>query len=211
MSGSHRMAKVLQMKKYFDWYGKPIILASKSPRRSEILKLINIDIKIHSSDFHEKNTKNTTPTQLVIDHAYNKASIVAPFYKNSWIIGADTIVVKGNTILGKPKDKSDAIKMLHTLSGVTHSVYTGYCIINSSNKRYLKNCVRTDVTFMKLLDEMIEYYVANFNPYDKAGSYAIQDFSAVFVKEIKGCFYNVVGFPLPAFYSHILKELHTCI
>jgi len=205
------VAKVLQMKKFFDWYGKPIVLASKSSRRAEILKLIDIDFKIHSSDYHEKNNKNTNPTQLVIGHAINKAKIVAPFYKNSWIISADTIVVIGNTILGKPRDKDNAIKMLHILSGVTHRVYTGYCIMNSSNNRYLKNCVQTDVTFMKLSNEMIKYYVDNFNPYDKAGSYAIQDFSAVFVKKIEGCFYNVVGFPLPAFYSHILKELHSCL
>ena len=178
------------------------MLASKSPRRKELLKLINLDFSVHCSNYEERNG-DRDPVRLVIDHAVNKARDVAEYYQDSWIIGADTIVVKDNQILGKPQNKEEARKMLQILSGVTHQVYTGYCIMNSKNGKYLTNYEKTDVTFIGLSDEMITYYIENFQVYDKAGSYAIQDFSSVFVKKIDGCFYNVVGFPVASFCSMI--------
>jgi septum formation protein len=194
----------------FNWYGKNIVLASKSERRVKILKLINLNFKIHPSNYNENNS-NISPTSLVLNHAYKKAEIVAPFYENSWIISADTIVVANNKILGKPKDKNEAIDMLKILSGITHIVYTGYCIMNSDNHKALSGRERTKVTFREIPNDLIEYYVDYYRPYDKAGAYAIQDFSAVFVKEINGCFYNVVGFPLPKFYNHAISELQKCL
>lgn len=194
----------------FNWYGKNIVLASKSERRAKILKLVNLNFKIHPSNYNENNT-NISPISLVLNHAYKKAEIVAPLYENSWIVSADTIVVTNNKILGKPKDKSEAINMLKMLSGITHVVITGYCIMNSDNYKTLSDSEQTKVTFREIPDDLIEYYVDYYKPYDKAGAYAIQDFSAIFVKSISGCFYNVVGFPLPKFYAHVVNELHKCL
>ncbi len=196
---------------YFNWYDKKLILASKSPRREEILKIFKPDFSICPSNYIEKNDGDLSPKELVKSHACHKAKDVASDHTKSWILGADTIVVKDEKILGKPKNRQDAIEMLTFLSDSTHRVLTGYCLLNSDNNKYLINSVTTEVVFRKISLSTINYYIDNFNPYDKAGSYAIQDFSAIFVKKINGCFYNVVGFPLPEFMNHIKNELHTCL
>ena len=196
---------------FFNWYGKSIVLASKSPRRAEILRLINLDFSIHYPNYIEDNQAKTDPATLVTNHAISKAKIVAPDYDNSWIISADTVVVMDDTILGKPKDRNHAIEILKLLSGKTHMVYTGYCVMNSSNSKFLANNECTEVAFLTLTNEMIEFYIDNFQPYDKAGAYAIQDFSAIFIESIRGCFYNVVGFPLPAFFKEIMGNLINCL
>lgn len=199
------------MMTYFDWYNKPIVLASSSPRREEILKMISLDFVVDASDYIEDNHKYTNPQSLVVDHAVQKAKSVAGFHPSSWIIGADTIVVKDGIILTKPANREDALRMLNFLSDSTHTVFTGYCVLNSDNGKNLKGYEKTDVTFHEIPPKMAEYYIDYFNPFDKAGSYAIQDFSAVFIRKIDGCFYNVVGFPLAAFYRHVLEDLHTCL
>jgi septum formation protein len=199
------------MNTLLNWYDRPIILASQSPRRKEILDMIALPYKIHIPEYEENNSSQDIPSQIVLKHALHKAQAVAPFYTKAWIIGADTIVVCDNQILGKPKNESDATRMLQTLSGVEHSVFTGYCVLNSANGRYLENVVETKVTFKTIALSDIRHYVRNYHPFDKAGAYAIQDFSAVFVEKINGCFYNVVGFPLPAFYEQIRTSLQTCL
>ena len=144
-------------------------------------------------------------------HALSKARAVAVEYKDSWIIGADTVVVIDNKILGKPVNREDSFSMLRQLSGKKHQVLTGYCLINSSNEKYISNIVCTDVTFNHLTDEIIDYYIESYSPFDKAGSYAIQDFSAVFVKDLRGCYYNVMGFPISAFAKSVSEELYKCL
>lgn len=194
-----------------DFFNKPIILASQSPRRAELLRLLQIEFTIHPSTYEEDNARLTSPTELARLHAYHKAQQVAALFPDAWIIGADTIVVKRKKILGKPKTRQEAIEMLEHLSGCAHKVFTAYCIINASNGKSLSNVVETTVRFRRLDRAMIEYYVDQFPPYDKAGAYGIQDFSAVFIEKITGCFYNVVGFPLPAFYHQVRTELQNIL
>ena len=194
-----------------NWYSMPIVLASRSPRRREILDMINLKYEVSAPDYIENNSIGKSPTTIVIKHALNKARTVAPRYPKSWIIGADTVVVCKNRILGKPQNENEAVQMLKFLSGVEHIVFTGYCVLNSANGRYLKNAVRTRVRFKEIPLAEIQYYVENYHPFDKAGAYAIQDFSAIFVEKINGCFYNVVGFPLPAFYEQVKNELSICL
>lgn len=194
-----------------NWYDMPVILASQSPRRKEILDMIDLQYKIHIPDYEEDNSNHDTPVNIVTKHARHKAQAVALYYSKAWIIGADTIVVRDNKILGKPTDKNDAVRMLQFLNGVEHSVFTGYCVLNSANGRFLENVIETKVTFKNIPEADIQHYVEYYHPFDKAGAYAIQDFSAVFVENINGCFYNVVGFPLPAFYEQVRNQLHTCL
>lgn len=194
-----------------NWYSMPIILASQSPRRKEILDMIGLKYEVCPPHYIENNSIGKSPTTIVIKHALNKARTVAPRYPKAWIIGADTVVVCKNRILGKPQNENEAVQMLKFLSGVEHSVFTGYCVLNSANGRYLKNAVRTRVRFKEIPLAEIQYYVENYHPFDKAGAYAIQDFSAIFVEKINGCFYNVVGFPLPAFYEQVKNELSICL
>ena len=186
---------------------KPVVLASKSPRRAELLKLLNIDFIAHPSNYHEPDDENSTPEKLVQTHAYHKAKDVADKFENAWIIGADTIVVLENNILEKPVDRHEAVNMLKFLSDRTHFVYTGYCLLNSQNNKFFTGVQGTAVTFQKLSLPMINYYIDHYQPFDKAGSYGIQDYSAIFVKNINGCFYNVVGFPLAKFYHQTRKKL----
>jgi len=190
-----------------NWGNKPIVLASASPRRKQILSLAGIDFTVHPSNYHEPGDENVTPEVLVRNHAKLKALDISGHYPNAWIIGADTIVVKDGYILEKPADRDDAINMLKILSNATHQVFTGYCILNSHNGKLITNVEVTDVTFHPLTSDIIEMYVDDYSPYDKAGSYGIQDFSAVFVKSIHGCFYNVVGFPIAHFTQTCLQHL----
>src|SRR5690606_29386629 len=126
--------------------------------------------------------------------------------RNGIIISADTIVVLGNKVLGKPKNKKDAVRILKMLSGKTHVVYTGYSIYNSAIKKTITDFEKTEVTFRNLTQEEISDYVESGSPLDKAGAYGIQDdFGAVFVKKINGCYYNVVGLPLSKLYSSLLR------
>lgn len=199
------------MKLLINWHGKPVVLASASPRRKQILTLAGIDFTVHPSSYHEPGDEQAAPAELVRNHAKYKALDIAGDYKDAWIIGADTIVVKDQQILEKPKNRSHAISMLQTLSGTTHRVYTGFCILNSKNGKLITAVETTDVTFYELSPAMIEIYVDQYSPYDKAGSYGIQDFSAIFVKQIQGCFYNVVGFPIARFTQTCLHQLKTLL
>lgn len=123
------------------------------------------------------------------------------------IVGADTIVVLENEIMGKPKDRREARKMLGRLSGKSHTVYTGFAVIDQPSGKTLTEYEKTRVTFRELEDEEIARYIEADNPLDKAGAYGIQDRSAIFVTGIQGCFYNVVGFPLTRFYSSLKRFL----
>ena len=125
---------------------------------------------------------------------------------NSIIISADTIVIYKTELLNKPKNKKDASRMLNLLSGVKHKVYTGVAIANSAkNKAISLFHEKTEVEFKKLDQNIIDYYIKNYKPYDKAGSYGIQEFSSLFVKKINGCYFNVIGLPISTLYDEIKK------
>lgn len=172
-----------------------VILASASPRRRELLSLIFDDFRVIPSDFEESEVPAELPPVRHVEYsATMKARDVANKFPNSLVIGADTIVVVGDRILGKPADTSDAGHMLRSLSGVTHEVYTGLAIILGDLERTGVEC--TDVTFRKLSDEIISRYISSGEPMDKAGAYAIQGRGSVLIKSIRGCYFNVVGLPL---------------
>lgn len=186
----------------------PIYLASKSPRRRKLLKQLNLKFKSFGIDMDESIHKNEKPFKAVTRLSKEKLNLAKTKIKTGIIITADTIVVLNKTILGKPVNKKDAFRILKYLSGKTHVVYTAYSIYNSINNKTITEYEKTEVTFHELSDEEINDYIAGGSPMDKAGAYGIQDdFGAVFIKKINGCYYNVVGLPLAKFYHAFLRIL----
>ena len=182
---------------------KHIILASASPRRKEILELADLEFDVMPSDAQEITTK-TAPNEVVMELASLKAKdIYKKSEKQSMIVGADTVVAYQGQILGKPTDKADAKRMLTMLSGQTHEVYTGVCVIEDGKTKTFYE--ETKVTFYEISDEQIDRYIKTGEPMDKAGSYGIQGKAAVFIKGIEGDYYNVVGFPIARFLQEITK------
>ncbi len=179
-----------------------LILASNSPRRKEILKNNGFIFDVIPSNIEETPPKNASPEEYVKYLAKLKATDVYLKHKNV-VLGADTIVVLNNKILGKPKDKFDAYQTLKNLSNNTHAVYTGYCIISQNKK--IVGLEKTYVTFNNLSDELINDYISKELCFDKAGSYGIQD-GFPFVAKIEGDYDNVVGLPINKI-KRILKEL----
>ena len=184
-----------------------MILASSSPRRQKILQRLNYPFEIIFPDVDESiMAQVSNPKQYCISLAEMKARNISQHYPHALVIGADTIVVLEDKILNKPDDSSQAENMLSMLSGKTHLVHTGVYV------QWIKNDIQhafseiTMVTFRELDNQDILNYIETCPPYDKAGSYGIQDLSAIFVKKIQGCYDNVVGFPLSRFY-HELKNL----
>ncbi|MDY7062942.1 MAG: Maf-like protein [Sarcina ventriculi] len=175
-----------------------IVLASKSPRRKELLKRVVNDFKIIESDFDEDSiTFNGDVEEHVKLLARGKALAVKEKVNNkSLIIGVDTIVFYNNKILGKPKNYDDAYGMLSVLSGNTHKVYSGVCIVNTENLHIESFVCETKVKFSKLTDDQIDRYIESKEPMDKAGAYGIQGLGGVFVEKIDGCYYNVMGLPI---------------
>ena len=185
---------------------KKIILASRSPRRQALLRQIGIEFDVRESGINEDEHQYSSPVDHVLTLSKRKAAAVRSKVRNCIIIGADTIVVCKGKILGKPKDKKDAAAMLSLLSGRTHEVYTGFTILDAKSGRSISDYEVTKVTFRKLSRKEISAYVASESPMDKAGAYGIQDdYGAVFVERVDGCFYNVVGFPLTKFYIAMQK------
>ena len=173
------------------------VLASKSPRRKELLKNIGIDAQIMPADIDETVYENLPPEKMVTQLAMLKASDVArSFNGNTYIIGADTCVCLGNEVFGKPKDDSDAERMLKKLSGKTHEVYTGYCVVDCKSGISVAKCEKTLVTFRELSSEETEAYIKSREPMDKAGGYGIQTGGSKFVRKIEGDYFNVVGLPV---------------
>ncbi|MDR0984503.1 MAG: Maf family protein [Ruminococcus sp.] len=171
-----------------------IILASKSPRRNELLQFITKDFKIVPSEKEETIPKNIPLTDVAEYLATQKAKDIAEKFADDIVIGADTVVIIDNTILGKPKDEKDAFSMLKTLSGRVHEVITGVCIAKGG--KFTSFPENTSVRFNDLSDREINEYIATKDPFDKAGSYGIQGRGALLVREIKGDFYNVMGLPV---------------
>ena len=173
-----------------------IILASQSPRRRELLERMGIrNFRVVSADIDEREEEQLPPEQLVCRLALRKAEAVAEkAHKGAVIIAADTVVSLDGTVLGKPGDKLEAFKMLSTLSGNRHQVYTGLCVIWDGDKRTEYEV--TDVTFRELGEKEIEDYIATGEPMDKAGAYGIQGYGALLVERIEGDYYNVMGLPV---------------
>ncbi|MGE5364127.1 MAG: Maf family protein [Bacteroidota bacterium] len=188
----------------------PIILASKSPRRKKLLKLLNIKFRTLEVHLDEDIPEQEDPADSVKRLSVEKLALAREKVKKGIIITADTIVVLDNHVLGKPADKKDAVRMLNLLSGRTHTVYTGFSIYNSQTGRTITDLQKTAVTFRTLGQHEIEEYVDGGSPMDKAGAYGIQDdFGAVFVEKISGCYYNVVGLPLSRLYRDLIKITNT--
>ncbi len=167
---------------------------------------MNLKFKVIDAEVDEVIYKNEKSADAVKRLSLAKLEKAKDKVRNGIIISADTIVVLGNKVLGKPKNKKDAVRILKMLSGKTHVVYTGYSIYNSAIKKTITDFEKTEVTFRNLTQEEISDYVESGSPLDKAGAYGIQDdFGAVFVKKINGCYYNVVGLPLSKLYSSLLR------
>ncbi len=186
----------------------PIYLASKSPRRRKLLKQLGISFKSFTVDLNEEILDGEHPVQTVKRLAEHKALLAVKKIKKGIVITADTIVVLNNEIIGKPKNSKDAFKILSKLSGNTHQVYTGFVLFNTESHKKITGYERTLVTFKHLSKKEIEDYINTGSPMDKAGAYGIQDdFGAVFVKRINGCYYNVVGLPLAKLYKSLMEIL----
>ena len=182
-----------------------IVLASSSPRRAAILKDYKLDIV--PSPYIEKHTKADFSYAYVENLAYNKALAVVPLVNEpALIVGADTVVVLDKEILEKPKDREDAFCMLKKLSGRTHIVVTAIAVINSSTKDYKIESTTSHVTFKELSDELISFYIDNFKPFDKAGSYGIQELPEGFIKQIDGDIENIIGISSKSF-RKLIEEM----
>ncbi len=185
----------------------PLYLASQSPRRKQLLKILNLNFETFSVDINESLIPGESPLSTVLRLSTEKLNAAKSIIKEGIIITADTIVVLNNEIIGKPVDKADAEAILSRLSGNTHIVYTGFAIFNSRNNKTIVEYETTQVTFRKLEKEEILLYIASGSPMDKAGAYGIQDdYGAVFIEKINGCYYNVVGLPLHKLYKK-LREI----
>lgn len=184
-----------------------IILASASPRRQELLKFLKAPFEIINADFDESSlARGRSVREFAIEAAKCKAEAVSKIVPDGVIIAADTVVFLGKTIFGKPKDAADAFKMLKTLSGKTHCVTTGLCVLLQENGRTAKRILDapvTEVTFRELSDDIIDRYLETGEPFDKAGAYGVQGYGALLVAAVYGCYYNVVGLPLPRLVEHL--------
>lgn len=178
-----------------------IYLASRSPRRRQILDMVGMKYTLVDMEVNEDNHFADNPEEYVMSLSEKKAREASRRVSSGIIATADTIVYIDGKILNKPLDAADARRMLKVLSGRTHTVYTGFTLMEVPGGRFIRECEATEVTFRKLDDDEIEEYVESGAPMDKAGAYGIQDdLSALFVERINGDFYNVVGLPLPKFY-----------
>jgi septum formation protein len=185
---------------------KNIILASASPRRAELLRLLNLEYKVIPSYKPEAINEKLKVDEVVQTLAYEKAAdIEKQLEYDALIIGADTVVVK-NGILGKPKDIEHAFAMLQRLQGQWHEVFTGVAVIDSATKKFVLGYERTCVKMKQLSEEKINSYIKTGEPMDKAGSYGIQGMGSIFIERIEGCYFNVVGLPLMKL-SNMMEEL----
>ena len=178
-----------------------LVLASSSPRRKELLQNLHLTFDVSSSEVDESFGPDLLPEEIVVQLAYRKAQMIAQQYRTSFVIGADTIVVANEQILGKPQNETQAVKMLAQLSGKTHAVYTGVAIIHGETETSFFE--KTQVTFWELTETEISAYVKSGEPFDKAGGYGIQGFGSMLVKQISGDYFAVVGLPV----SRMVREL----
>ncbi|WP_283693516.1 Maf-like protein [Clostridium perfringens] len=180
-----------------------VILASKSPRRVEILEKIVKEFEVVQSNFDENTIDFKGDIEKYVkDLSRNKAIEVSKILNEpSIVIAADTVVFQNGKVLEKPKNEEDAFSMLSSLSGNTHKVYSGICLINTYDDTVVTDCDCTEVRFSELNPRQIRNYINSGEPMDKAGAYGIQGLGGAFVEGIKGCYYNVMGLPLNKLYK----------
>lgn len=184
---------------------RKIILASSSPRRKDLLHAMGLEFTIEPSSYEEDMTLKMKPSDLVMTLAYGKALDVAKKHKDEIVIGADTIVVFKGKVLGKPKSSEEAYNTLKMLSGKVNYVYSGYAIIDCRTNKIVKGYDMTKVHFKKLSDKEMWSYIKTGHAMDKAGSYGMQDLGAIFTTKINGCYFNVLGLPIPKIYADFQK------
>ncbi len=173
-----------------------LVLASASPRRKALLEQMGFLLEVCPADLDESGFQESDPRRLAETLSVEKACLVSKMQPDSWVLGADTLVVSGNTVLGKPESKRDAVDMLHRLSGVEHSVFTGFTLVHGRNQIRETRAVESRVCFKPLSEDEIFWYVHTKEPYDKAGGYGIQGKAAWMIDSIKGSYTNVMGLPL---------------
>ena len=182
-----------------------IILASASPRRSELMTLAGFRFDVICADIDEIVPEKALPQEVVMSLALQKAQAVAKDHRKSAVVGSDTVVALDGKILGKPRSESEAAEMLRSLSGRIHKVFTGVAII--CGEKVTSFFEETEVEFYPLTDQEILDYVATGEPMDKAGAYGIQGRGAVLVKRINGDYFNVMGLPI----SKVYREFKDCV
>jgi len=174
----------------------PFILASASPRRVELLKLLGLDFSVLPSGADESFLQGESPMAHVLRLSGEKASVIAATNPDSWVLGADTMVVINQEVLGKPETPEEAGNMLRKLSGRKHTVYTGFTIRRTDAGIAVQDVIASTVVFRKIPEDEIAWYIHSKEPYDKAGGYAVQGMGAFFIREIRGSYTNVMGLPL---------------
>lgn len=182
-----------------------LILASKSPRRRELLKLLGHPFQAAVSGIDENSIEGETPAQHVVRLSEQKARDVGSSLQNGIVIGSDTVVVLDGEIIGKPADPEEAAKMLMRLQGRTHNVFTGFALFDAGDGRLTSGFETTEVTLRKLTKDLIKQYIKTGEPLDKAGSYGIQGYGSALVTSIKGCYFTVMGLPL----AQLMEALNT--
>lgn len=184
-----------------------VVLGSGSPRRRELMEQAEIPFKVLVSDVAEDFDPETPADEVPVLLAERKANAIKAQFtpKSEWVITADTVVVLHNDIINKPVDEEDAVSILKRLSGQRHTVITGVCVLKGEEKLSFSDA--TDVFFNELSEDDIRYFVKKYQPLDKAGAYAIQEWIGLIgVRRIEGCFYNVMGLPVPKLYG-VLKKM----
>ena len=180
-----------------------LILASGSPRRRELLSRLGMSFEVVQSGIPEELRPDEDPEAACRRLAAHKADAISRLHPQDLVVGADTLVVLDEQVLGKPADLAEARRMLELLSGRTHLVLTAMSLVCQARRHRSGMLATTAVTFHRLDAEDITYYLKVEPPLDKAGAYGIQDWSGVFVSSISGCYHNVMGFPLAQFYRHL--------
>ena len=181
-----------------------LVLASGSPRRQRFLEELGLDFTVAVADVDEVLRAGESPPAFVSRLAQEKAAAIAVAHPEAWVIGADTVVVVADEILGKPADPADALAMLSRLVGRSHEVWTGFAIIRSTSV-VVTRAVRTEVTFVSASADVLAVYVASGEPLDKAGSYGIQGCGGLLVERIDGSYSNVVGLPMAELVEDLLN------
>ena len=182
---------------------KNLVLASQSPRRQELLKGLNIDFQIIKIDADESYPENLIREEITEFISKTKSEAYPNLKENEILITADTLVWLENEVLGKPKNKNEAFEMIRRMSGKTHEVFTSVTLRNTEKSVTFSET--TEVSFDEFTDEEIDFYIRNFQPFDKAGAYGIQDWLGYAkISKINGCYYNVMGLPLRKLYNELL-------
>ena len=184
-----------------------LLLASASPRRAQILEMLGFEFTVVPTDVEEGASPGETPRQHAIDLACAKAADAARRHPTQMCIGADTIVVLDGDVLEKPVSPENALQMLQRLQGRWHTVFTAVALHQEATQRRIHGIEATEVHFRELEAALLERYANCGEPDDKAGAYAIQGLGAMLVKEVRGCFYNVMGFPIVRFLD-LLRQMH---